>query len=175
MTNITELCRSGTNELVSRFSVGRHHAGRLRCIWWSFSSTDDGVSVDTQDAIDVVARIDFIVASLEKAGFPLEELQHFKSVISRLPQKASPDQHRDGQDASAGTGDDGGGVLVEGALEKLQSGTQGFAAIWKRRWIRVLPGELKVFESTGWPDPGTPCLFSLPLSVQQTRIDPGER
>ena len=122
-----------------------------------------------------MAKIDFIVASLEKAGVPLEELQHFKSVISRLPQKVSTGQHRDGQDASAGTGDDGAGVLVEGALEKLQSGTQGFAAIWKRRWIRVLPGELEVFESTGWPDPGTPCLFSLPLSVQQTRIDPGER
>lgn len=138
-------------------------------------STDDGVSVDTQDAINVVAKIDFIIASLEKAGVPLEELQHFKSVISRISQQVNPEHHRDGQDAAAGTSDDGEQVVVEGALEKLQRGTQGFAAIWKRRWIRVSPGELEVFESTGWPGPGTPCLFSLPLSVQQTKIDPGER
>ena len=137
-------------------------------------STDDGVSVDTQDALNVVARIDFIIASLEKAGVPPEELQYFKSVISRIPQQLNPNEYRDRQDASSGTGDDGGQVLVEGALEKLQRGTQGFAAIWKRRWIRVSPGELEVFESSGWPVSGTPCLFSLPLGVQQTRIDPGE-
>lgn len=139
------------------------------------SATDDGVSVDTQDALNVVARIDFIIASLEKAGVPPEELQHFKSVISRIPQQVNPSEHRDSQDAAAGTGgDDSARGLVEGSLEKLQRGTQGFAAIWKRRWIRVSPGKLEVFESTGWPEPGTSCLFSLPLSVQQTRIDPGE-
>ncbi|CAM9591645.1 unnamed protein product [Ectocarpus sp. 12 AP-2014] len=46
---------------------------------------DDGISVNTEDAIDVVARIDFIVASLEKAGVPADELHHFKQVVSRLP------------------------------------------------------------------------------------------
>ncbi|CAM9311106.1 unnamed protein product, partial [Ectocarpus sp. 6 AP-2014] len=46
---------------------------------------DDGISVNTEDAIDVVARIDFIVASLEKAGVPPDELHHFKQVVSRLP------------------------------------------------------------------------------------------
>ncbi|CAN0207243.1 unnamed protein product, partial [Ectocarpus sp. 12 AP-2014] len=46
---------------------------------------DDEISVNTEDAIDVVARIDFIVASLEKAGVPPDELHHFKQVVSRLP------------------------------------------------------------------------------------------
>lgn len=134
--------------------------------------TDDGLSVDTEDAIDVVARIDFIVASLEKAGVPAEELHHFKQVVSRLP-LASAASNKDGPDD--GFREPGQGVLVEGVLEKLQRGTQGFAPVWKSRWVRILPGELQVFESASRPeDKDIPCLFSLPLSVQQTRIDPGE-
>lgn len=124
--------------------------------------------MNTEDAIDVVARFDFIVASLEKAGVPSEELYRFKQIVSRLPLAKA-----------AATPDDGigqpQGVVAEGVLEKLQRGTQGFAPVWKSRWIRILPGELQVFESAGRPDqPDTPYLFCLPLSVQQTRIDPGE-
>lgn len=124
--------------------------------------------MNTEDAIDVVARFDFIVASLEKAGVPPEELHRFKQVVSRLPlAKAAAIQ------------DDGIGqhpeVVAEGVLEKLQGGTQGFAPVWKSRWIRILPGELQVFESAERPEQlDTPCLFCLPLSVQQTRIDPGK-
>lgn len=132
---------------------------------------DDGISVNTEDAIDVVTRIDFIVASLEKAGVPPEELHHFKQVVSRLPvANAASDGTAVPSDA-AGAQD----LVAEGVLDKLQRGTQGFATVWKPRWIRVLPGELQVFESARRPEqPDTPCLFSLPLSVQQTRIDPGE-
>lgn len=124
--------------------------------------------MNTEDAIDVVTRFDFIVASLEKAGVPLEELHHFKQVVSRLPlAKAAtiPDE-------GVGQYQD---IVAEGVLEKLQRGTQGFAPVWKSRWIRILPGELQVFESACRPEqPDTPCLFCLPLSVQQTRIDPGK-
>lgn len=138
----------------------------------SVATADDAnLSVNTEDAIDVVARFDFIVASLEKAGVPPEELDRFKQVVSRLPlAKAAAD--------TTTVPDDGVGheeVVAEGVLEKLQRGTQGFAPVWKSRWIRILPGELQVFESAARPElPDTPCLFCLPLSVQQTRIDPGE-
>lgn len=115
-------------------------------------------------------RIGFIVASLEKAGVPPEELQHFKQVVSRLPLANAA-----GSNAATPTVASGPEVVAEGVLEKLQRGTQGFAPVWKSRWIRILPGELQVFETAGRPErPDTPFLFSLPLSVQQTRIDPGE-
>lgn len=134
--------------------------------------TGDSLSVNTEDAIDVVARIDFIVASLEKAGVPPEELHHFKQVVSRL-QLASATSDNDVPDD--GVGHQQQGVVAEGLLEKLQRGTQGFAPVWKSRWVRILPGELQVFESASRPEhKDTPYLFSLPLSVQQTRIDPGE-
>lgn len=137
----------------------------------SIAPTDDSLSVNTEDAIDVVARIDFIVASLEKAGVPPEELHHFKQVVSRLP-LASASSNNGAPDGGVGQQED---VVAEGVLDKLQRGTQGFAPVWKSRWIRILPGELQVFESARRPEhPDTPCLFCLPLSVQQTRIDPGE-
>lgn len=116
----------------------------------------------------MVARFDFIVASLEKAGVPPEELHHFKQVVSRLPlAKATAIPDDDTRQYPE--------VVAEGVLEKLQGGTQGFAPVWKSRWIRISPGELQVFESAQRPEhPDTPCLFCLPLSVQQTRIDPGK-
>lgn len=118
----------------------------------------------------MVARIDFIVASLEKAGVPPDELHHFKQVVSRLPVANAA------KDGTAVPGDATGtqDLVAEGVLDKLQRGAQGFATVWKPRWIRVLPGELQVFESTTRPESDTPCLFSLPLNVQQTRIEPGE-
>ena len=136
------------------------------------SVKSDDFSVNTEDAVDVVARFSFIVASLEKAGVPPEELQHFRQVVSRLPLAI-------GGGSSNAAPDDGvgqqPGVVVEGVLEKLQGGTQGFAPVWKSRWIRVLPGELQVFESAGRPEKlDSPCLIRLPLSLQQTRIEPGE-
>lgn len=120
----------------------------------------------------MVARIDFIVASLEKAGVPPEELHHFKQVVSRLPvANAANDRTAVPPSDAAGTQN----LVAEGVLDKLQRGTQGFATVWKPRWIRVLQGELQVFESASRPEqPDTPCLFSLPLTVQQTRIDPGK-
>lgn len=103
---------------------------------------------------------------------PAEELHHFKQVVSRLP-LANAASNNDVPDD--GFREPEQGVLVEGVLDKLQRGTQGFAPVWKSRWVRILPGELQVFESAGRPeDKDTPCLFSLPLSIQQTRIDPGE-
>lgn len=136
-----------------------------------FPITDDSLSVNTEDANDVVARIDFIVASLEKAGVPPEELHHFKQVVSRLPLAAASNIDAPGD----GVTQQQQGVVVEGVLEKLQRGTQGFAPVWKSRWIRILPGELQVFESASRPEhKDTPCLFCLPLSIQQTRIDPGK-
>lgn len=116
-----------------------------------------------------MARIDFIVASLEKAGVPADELQHFKSVVHRVQSQAY-----NFVSSTHGSDQDAAGIVAEGALEKLQKGTQGFAPVWKLRWIRLLPGELQVFESRGRPEPGTSYLFSLPLSVQQTRMDPGK-
>lgn len=127
--------------------------------------------MNTEDAIDVVARFDFIVASLEKAGVPPEELHRFKQIVSRLPlAKAAAIDSIPGD--SVGHKQE---VVAEGVLEKLQRGAQGFSPVWKSRWVRILPGELQVFESAGRPEqPDTPCLFCLPLSVQQTRIDPGK-
>lgn len=148
------------------------HDASIKYIYVPVATIDDtSLSVNTEDAIDVVARFDFIVASLEKAGVPPEELHRFKQVVSRLPLAKAA--------AINAIPDDGLGqqeeVVAEGVLEKLQGGTQGFAPVWKSRWIRILPGELQVFESAGRPEqPDTPCLFCLPLSVQQTRIDPGE-
>lgn len=124
--------------------------------------------MNTEDAIDVVTRFDFIVASLEKAGVPPEELHRFRQVVSQLPLAKAAAVLDDGVRQHPE-------VVAEGALEKLQRGTQGFAPVWKSRWIRILPGELQVFESAERPErPDTPCLFCLPLSIQQTRIDPGE-
>ncbi len=135
------------------------------------TETDD-FSVNTEDAADVIARFSFIVASLEKAGVPPEELHHFKQLVDRLPLANNAD-------SNAAPDDDGVGqhpvVVAEGVLEKLQGGMQGFAPVWKSRWVRVLPGELQVFESAGRPEKlDSPCLIRLPLSVQQTRIEPGE-
>lgn len=120
----------------------------------------------------MVARIDFIIASLKKAGVPPDELQHFKNVVSKV---SLADGKTNNRDRPAGTvASDDGETVAEGVLEKLQRGTHGFAPVWKSRWIRILSGEMQVFASTGRPEAGTPCLFRLPLSVQQTRIDPGK-
>lgn len=127
-------------------------------------STADDVSVDTEDAVNVLARIDYIIASLEKAGVPPTELQHFKKVVSLA--RATGAGIDDDNDTSEN-------VIAEAVLEKLQQGVHGFAPVWKPRWIRLVPGELHVFESKARPEPGVGCLFSLPLSVQQTRVDPG--
>lgn len=129
---------------------------------------DDGLSVDTQDALNVIARIDFILASLEKAGVPAGEIQQFKSVVSRI----SLAQEVNAQSETiANTGVE---AVAEGVLHKLQQGTQGFAPVWKPRWIRISPGEMQVYESASRPELGVPCLFRLPLSVQQTRVETGE-
>lgn len=132
---------------------------------------DDDISVDTQDALDVVNRIGFIMASLEKASVPLEELQHFKSVVNRIPFASCTTKN---DDPGTTFVSDGRKVVAEGTLEKLQKGMFGFAPVWKPRWIRVFLGEMQVFESRGRPKPEVSCLFSLPLSVQQTKIDLGE-
>lgn len=151
-----------------------HRAKRVyRCAPSCCNTETDDFSVNTEDAADVIARFSFIVASLEKAGVPPEELHHFKQVVSRLPLANNA-----GNAGNALSNDAAGqhpGVVAEGVLEKLQGGTQGFAPVWKSRWIRVLPGELQVFESAGRPEKlDSPCLICLPLSVQQTRIEPGE-
>lgn len=130
----------------------------------------DGVSVDTEDATNVLARIDYIISALEKAGVPPVELQHFKKVIELT--RLSEDTE-DANDVADDTADESIGVIMEGAVEKLQQGVHGFAPAWKARWIRLLPGTLQVFDARDRPERGTPFLFSLPLSMQQTRIDPG--
>ncbi|CAM9607563.1 unnamed protein product, partial [Discosporangium mesarthrocarpum] len=46
-------------------------------------ATDD-FSVNTEDAQNTVAGIEFIIASLRKAGVPESELQHFKGVVQSV-------------------------------------------------------------------------------------------
>lgn len=111
--------------------------------------------------------MDYIIASLEKAGIPLAELMHFKKIIEL---NRSPEF---GAGATDVADDASGAAIAEGALEKLQQGVYRFAPVWKTQWVRVLPGEMQVFKSSNRPEPGTPLLFSLPLSVQQTRIESG--
>lgn len=131
------------------------------------SHTLGDVSVDTADAADVLSRMDYIIASLEKAGIPLAELMHFKELVERT---RSPEY---GAGAADVVDDASSAAIAEGALEKLQQGVHRFAPVWKTQWVRLLPGEMQVFESSNRPEPGTPLLFSLPLSVQQTRIESG--
>lgn len=112
-----------------------------------------------------MARIDYIVAALEKAGVPYSELQHFKEVVTTARTCASH-----GADAISSTES---GVIAEGTLERLRQGNHGFAAIWRPHWVRLVPGEIQVFGSRTRPSPSTRYQLSLPLSVQQTTIEIG--
>lgn len=130
-------------------------------------------SVDTEDALNVLGRIDFIIASLEKAGVPPDELRHFKGVVRQTASAGAPAVNDEAL-AVSDNGNRSQEVVAEGTLEILQSGEHCFAVVWRSRWVKLSPGRMEVFVSNSRPQEGTPCQFVLPLSTQQTRLDSGE-
>lgn len=123
-------------------------------------------SADTEDALNVLGRIDFIIASLEKAGVLPDELKHFKGMVRQTALAGAPAANNNVRRSQE--------VVAEGTLEILQSGEHCFAVVWRSRWVKLLLGRMEVFVSNSRPQEGTPCQFVLPLSTKQTRLDSGE-
>lgn len=131
---------------------------------------DNCHSVDIEDELNVLGRIDFIIASLEKAGVLPDELKHFKRMARQTALAGAPAAKYDTSDKASRSQT----VVAEGTLEILQSGEHCFAVVWRSRWVKLSPGRMQVFVSNSRPQQGTPCQFILPLSTEQTRLDSGE-
>lgn len=121
--------------------------------------------VNTEDVADVVSHIDLIIAALQKAEIPRAELERLREIMTATRTPATTPRY------VGATGR--GGLVAEGIIDKFQRGTHGFAPVWRSHWIRLLRGEMQVFDSRRRPDQGMSLRLSLPLSIQQTKVEPG--
>ncbi|KAG5175514.1 hypothetical protein JKP88DRAFT_283468 [Tribonema minus] len=62
--------------------------------------------------------------------------------------------------------------MVEGAIERLQGGAHGFAAVWRLRWAQVVPGELRLYADAEPPlSADVEPVLALPLTRQGTAVE----
>lgn len=117
------------------------------------------------DADSLVASVSNILASLKKAGVDSTELGRFEEEVTTALAHLTYDLPSKIANIN--------GVIAEGSLDKLQQGAHGFSSVWKACWIRLVPGEMQVFESSMRPEPDTLHQLSLRLSRQRTTVNTG--
>lgn len=117
-----------------------------------------------------MARIDYIVAALRKAGLSPEDLQHLQTIVRQKGLALNQALNRSYGAPKEGTDE----IIAEGVVNALRAGAHGFAPTWKSRWIRLITGELQVFEAKDRPKSSAPYMFNITLTAQQTSIDIGK-
>jgi hypothetical protein len=141
----------------------------------------DDCTVNTAEVLSVLQRLDHTLAALRTAGVPEQELAAFKASVARgvnsKYRELAPAATAVAADVSSATADDEAATespsktVLEGVIDRLQRGEQGFSAIWRPRYVRVDRGCLKCYAHSSRPLACDTPAVTLPLTTQGTTME----
>jgi hypothetical protein len=150
----------------------------MSAVQTSTETSSDDCTVDTAEVLSVLQKLDHTLAALRTAGVPEQELAAFKSSVARGVSSKYRQQTPAADVVSSATTAENeaatevaGATVLEGVIDRLQRGEQGFSAIWRPRYVRVDRGCLKCYAHSRMPVPGDAPAVTLPLTTQGTTME----
>jgi hypothetical protein len=141
------------------------------------ADASDDRTVDTAEVLSVLQKLDHTLAALRTAGVPEQELSAFKASVARGVSSKYREPAPAVAEVSSTTADDEAATeaarttVLEGVIDRLQRGEQGFSAIWRPRYVRVDRGCLKCYAHSTRPMVSDTPAVTLPLTTQGTTME----